>query len=336
MQGRLVGKLEALGFEARENAILSAITFEVVKSSEVEGEQLDELKVRSSVARKLGIEKGGLVESTKEIDSVVEMMLDATQRFDAPLSEDRLFGWHVSLFPTEQSRPGRIKVGEYRSNIMQVVSGAFGREKIHFQAPPPERVKLEMDIFLNWLSSSSKTDPIILAALAHFYFVTIHPFDDGNGRIARAIADMMLARAEGSSFRYYSMSAQIMAARKKYYEVLEKTQKYTGDLNEWVRWFLECLLSAIKASEFALSKVMEKTEFWDRYRNVEINERQRHVLNIMMDGFKGKMQTSKWAKLAKCSTDTALRDITDLMQKDILVKDSAGGRNTAYRIRGTQ
>jgi len=332
LQGKQIGKLEALGFEARESAMLSAITSEVVKSSEVEGELLDELKVRSSVARKLGIDRAGLVESTRDIDGVVEMMLDATQRFGLPLSEDRLLGWRASLFSAGRSGLSRIRTGEYRDEDMQVVSGAFGKETVHFQAPPPERVKTEMDAFLDWLSVPDGADPIVRAALAHFRFVTIHPFGDGNGRIARAISDMMLAQAEKSSLRYYSMSAQIMAERKRYYEILEETQAYTGDLNEWVFWFLECLLRALKASERALAEVMKKTEFWDRFRDVEMNERQRRVLNILLDGFEGKLKTSMWAKLAKCSTDTALRDIEDLVQKNILVKDPSGGRSTSYTI----
>jgi len=333
LQGKQVGKLEALGFEVCENTMLSAITSEVVKSSEVEGEMLDELKVRSSVARKLGIERAGLVESTRDIDGVVEMLLDATQNFNAPLTEDRLFGWHASLFSAGRSGLNRIRIGDYRDDIMQVVSGAFGKERVHFEAPPPERVKPEMDRFLTGLSMQDEHDPILRAAFAHFRFVTIHPFDDGNGRIARAIADMMLARAEKSPLRYYSMSAQIMTERKKYYDVLEETQKYYGDINEWVLWFLQCLLHAVKASELALSEVMKKTGFWDRHRDVEMNERQRRVLNILLDGFEGKMKTSKWAKLAKCSSDTALRDIEDLIRKNILVKEPAGGRSTSYMIK---
>ena len=332
LQGKQAGKLEALGFEVHENTMLSAITSEVVKSSEVEGELLDEQKVRSSVARKLGIERAGLVESTRDIDGVVEMMLDATQRYETPLTEDRLFGWHASLFSAGRSGLNRIRIGEYRDDEMQVVSGAFGKDSIHFQTPPPESVKAEMDRFLKELSAQDEHDPIVRSALAHFRFVTIHPFDDGNGRIARAIADMMLARAEKSPLRYYSMSAQIMTERKKYYDVLEETQKYYGDINEWVLWFLQCLLHAVKTSEIALSEVMKKTEFWDRNRDVVMNERQRRVLNILLDGFEGKLKTSKWAILAKCSTDTALRDIEDLIQKNILIKDPAGGRSTSYSI----
>ena len=332
LQGKQEGKLEALGFEVRENTMLSAITSEVVKTSEVEGEALDEQKVRSSVARKLGIERAGLVESTRDVDGVVEMLLDATQRYDDQLTEDRLFGWHTSLFPSGRGGLKRIKVGEYRDDEMQVVSGAFGKETIHFQAPAPELVRPEMAKFFKCLSSTSNTDPVILAALAHFHFVTIHPFDDGNGRIARAIAEMMLARAENSAFRYYSMSAQIMAERKKYYDVLEETQKYYGDINEWIEWFLECLLRALQASEASLATVMRKAEFWDRCKDVPLNERQRRVLNILLDGFEGKMRTSKWAKLTKCSTDTALRDIEDLIQKKILIKDASGGRSTAYLL----
>jgi Fic family protein len=332
LQGKQVGKLEALGFEVREDAMLNAITSEVVKSSEVEGEILDENKVRSSVARKLGIAKSGLIDSTRDIDYIVEMMLDATQNYNTPLSEARLLGWQASLFPAGRRGIVYVKTGEYRDDIMQVVSGALGKETIHFQAPPPERVKPEMDLFLKWLSSPQIMDPIILAALAHFRFVTIHPFDDGNGRIARAIAEMMLARADASSFRYYSMSAGIMAERKQYYNVLEETQNYSGNINEWIEWFLGCLLRSIQASEEALSKVLRKANFWDRYRDLEINTRQRLILNKLLDGFEGKLQTSKWAKIAKCSNDTALRDIEDLVQKGILIKSFAGGRSTSYDL----
>ena len=332
LQGRQLGRLEALGFEVRENTMLSAITSEVVKSSEVEGELLDEKMVRSSVARKLGIERSGLVESTRDIDSIVEMMLDATQKYYEPLTDDRLFGWHASLFPAGRSGLYRIVVGDYRHSEMQIMSGALGKEKIHFEAPVPDRVKPEIRAFLKWISSPPGLDPVILAALAHFRFVTIHPFDDGNGRIARAITDTMLSRAENSSFRYYSMSAQIMLERKDYYSVLEEVQKYSGDINEWIEWFLGCLLRAVQQSESALSNVMQKTEFWDRHRDTELNARQRRLVNMMLDGFEGKMRTSKWAKIAKCSSDTALRDIDDLLKKGILVKNPSGGRSTSYDL----
>jgi Fic family protein len=336
LHGKQLGRLETLGFDVRENTMLSTITAEVIGSSEVEGERIDALKARSSAARRLGVERAGLVENTREVDGIVDMTLDAVQNFEGSISEELLLGWHAALFPAGRSGLHRILTGEYRKDVMQVASGGMGREKIHFQAPPPERVRPEMDAFFKGLSSESaaksKMDPVILAALAHFRFVTIHPFDDGNGRIARAITERMLARAENSAFRYYSMSAQIMADRKRYYDVLEETQRYAGDINEWILWFLECLLRAIKASEEELSGVMKKTAFWDSCKNIEINERQRCLLNVMLDGFDGKMQSAKWAKIANCSTDTALRDIEDLIRKNILVKENGGGRSTAYQL----
>jgi len=333
LQGRLSGKLEALGFAVREDTMLESITAEVVESSAVEGVELNYRQVRSSMARKLGVETAGMVEPKREIDYIVDMMLDATQRYGEPLTEDRLFGWHASLFPADRSGSGRITVGAYRSDIMQVVSGVMGKEIIHYVAPAPEQVKPQMSVLLKWLNGNVETDAIVKAAIAHFRFVTIHPFDDGNGRIARALTEMMLAKAEDSGFRYYSMSEQIMSDRKSYYDILEDTQSWSGDLTAWVVWFLEHIKKALEASEQRLSTVMEKAAFWDRQKDVAINERQRRMLNKILDGFEGNLKTSKWAKIAKCSHDTALRDIEDLIGKGILKKDVSGGRSTSYLLR---
>lgn len=334
-QGRLLGRLDVLGFDVRQSTLLQSISSEVISSFEIEGAYLDKGKVRSSVAKRLGIEVAGLVESDRETDGIVEMMLDATQNYEASLTETRLFGWHAALFPTGFSTLQRIAVGSYRKYPMQVVSGAIGKERIHFEAVEPGRVKHEMDEFIHWFetpSDTQKLDPILKAGIAHLRFLTVHPFDDGNGRIARALCDMLLARAEKSPLRYYSMSSQIMAERSEYYRILESTQKGEGDLTKWLLWFLDCIMRALADSEAVLSKVLAKAEFWNRYEAVSFNERQRKLINMMLDGFEGKLRTSKWAKITSCSHDTALRDIEDLIRKGILEKDEAGGRSTSYRL----
>lgn len=332
MQGKIIGQMNALGFSAKEETTLTALTLDVVKSSEIEGELLNYDQVRSSIARRLGIHTTGLVPSSRHIEGVVEMMLDATQRHTLSLSEKRLFGWHAALFPTGYSGPYEIEAGRYRTGEMQVVSGAMGKEKVHYEAVKPELVKTEMDKFLDWFNNENRFDPVLKAAIAHFWFIIIHPFDDGNGRIGRAMTDMLLARAEGSGERFYSMSSQILAERKRYYEVLQKVQHSSGDITEWLDWFLHCLKNAMLATESTTQKIMRKAEFWKLHEHTAINERQRLILNKLFDGFEGKLQTSKWAKITKTSTDTALRDIKDLVEKGILQQTDEGGRNANYEL----
>lgn len=335
-QGRLLGKLEGLGFRLREEATLETLTQDVVKSSEIEGEKLPADQVRSSIARRLGIEIAGEDPTNRNVEGVVDMMLDATQRYDLLLTAERLFGWHASLFPTGRSGMHKITVGGWRNDAkgpMQVVSGAMGKEKVHYEAPEAGRLNAEMNAFLEWFNKTTTRDPVLKAAIAHLWFVTIHPFDDGNGRIARAIADMQLARADGSRQRFYSMSAQIQRERNVYYDILEKTQKGNLDITKWLLWFIECLDRAISLSEENLSGVTQKEKFWELHQGVALNERQRKMLNKLMDGFEEKLTSSKWAKIAKCSPDTALRDIQDLIEKGILEKEEGGGRSTSYRMK---
>jgi len=280
----------------------------------------------------LGINTAGLVLSSRHIEGVVEMMLDATQRHTLSLTEERLFGWHAALFPTGYSGPYAIKVGRYRTGEVQVVSGAMGKEKVHYEAVKPELVKREMDKFLDWFNNENRLDPVLKAAIAHFWFIIIHPFDDGNGRIGRALTDMLLACAEGSGERFYSMSGQILSERKRYYEVLQKVQHSSGDITEWLDWFLHCLKNSMLATENTTQKILRKAEFWKLHEHTPINERQRLILNKLFDDFEGKLQTSKWAKIAKTSTDTALRDIKDLVEKGILQQTEEGGRNANYEL----
>jgi Fic family protein len=332
MQGKILWQMNTLGFSAKEEATLTALTLDVVKSSEIEGELLNYDQVRSSIARRLGINTAGLVSSSRHIEGVVEMMLDATQRYSLPLTEKRLFGWHAALFPTGYNGPYSIEVGRYRTGEMQVVSGAMGKEKMHYEAVKPELVKTEMDKFLDWFNNEKSLDPVLKAAIAHFWFIIIHPFDDGNGRIGRAITDMLLARAEGSGERFYSMSRQILAERKIYYEVLQKGQHSSGDITEWIDWFLHCLKNAMLSTESTTQKILHKAEFWKLHEHTPINERQRLILNKLFDNFEGKLQTSKWAKIVKTSNDTALRDIKDLVEKGILKQTDEGGRNANYDL----
>jgi Fic family protein len=337
LQGRLVGQMEALGFKVREEAVLRTLTEDVLKSSEIEGEKLDADQVRSSVARRLGIDIGGLQPADRHVEGVVEMMLDATQHYDRPLTTERLFDWHASLFPTGRSGMHRITVGAWRDDRtapMQVVSGPVGRERVHFEAPAAERLQEEMHRFLEWFKGDATMEPVMKAALAHLWFVTIHPFDDGNGRIARAIADMSLARSERSPQRFYSMSAQIREERGEYYRILEQTQRATMDVTAWMEWFLGCLTRAIERAQAALSGVIEKTRYWEKLRDVPLNERQRLVIGRMLEGFEGKLTTSKWAALTKSSNDTALRDIQQLVERGVLVRNRAGGRSTNYSLAG--
>lgn len=332
-QGRLIGRMETLGFSLRAEAVLETLTEDVLKSSEIEGEMLDREQVRSSIARRLGMDIGALPPADRHVEGVVEMMLDATQLYAAPLTEARLFAWHAALFPTGRSGMSRITVGAWRadhSGPMQVVSGPLGREKVHYQAPVAPRLDAEMRAFLEWYNGDSGMDLVLKAGLAHLWFVTVHPFEDGNGRIARAIADQMLARSEQSPQRFYSMSSQIRQERSVYYEILEKTQKGDLDITKWLDWFLCCLNRAFDGAEATLTMVLKKARFWERYGHFSLNDRQRIILNRLLNGFEGKLNSSKWAKLCKCSQDTALRDIGDLLQRGILQKEPGGGRSTSY------
>lgn len=333
-QGKLLGRMERLGFALQSEATLETLTLDVLKSSEIEGELLDAGQVRSSIARRLGIDIAGMVTADRHVEGVVEMMLDATQHFDQPLTEERLFGWHAALFPTGRSGMHKIVVGAWRDNPphdpMQVVSGAMGKETIHYEAPSAELLPDEMNKFLQWFNETTNTDPVLKAAIAHVWFVTIHPFDDGNGRIARAVADMQLARADETAQRFYSMSAQIRKERNAYYTILEKTQRGNLDITEWLEWFLECLGRALSAPEEILSLIFKKASFWKAHEKTIFNQRQVLMLNKLLDKFDGKLTTSKWAKIARCSHDTALRDINDLVEKKVLIKEESGGRSISY------
>ena len=335
-QGRLLGRMEGLGFRLRAEASLTTLTADVIKSSAIEGAMLDAAQVRSSIARRLGLDFGGQVETSRDVEGVVEMMLDATQKYAEPLTAERLFGWHASLFLTGRSGMRRITVGAWRPAAigpMQVVSGPMGRERVHFEAPSADRLRREVSVFLKWFRTADGVDPVLKAGIAHFWFVTIHPFEDGNGRISRAIADMALARAEGTTERFYSMSTQIEAEKKQYYLNLEQSQKGGTDITSWLEWFLGCLGRAIAGAEEGLAGVLRKAKTWERINHQSpVNERQRTVINRLLDDFEGNLSTSKYAKLAKCSADTALRDITTLLGRNILVQDSGGGRNTSYRL----
>jgi Fic family protein len=334
-QGRLMGRMESLGFPLRAEAMLQTLTEDVIKSSEIEGEILDKEHVRSSIARRLGMDVGALTPVDRNVEGVVEMMLDAAQKFSTSLTAKRLFDWHAALFPTGRSGMTHIRTGTWRDDKtgpIQVVSGPMGKERVHYEAPGAPRLNREMRAFLIWFNAKESTDAVLKAGIAHLWFVTIHPFDDGNGRIARAIADMALARSENSPQRFYSMSAQIRAERKAYYDVLEATQKDDLDITEWLEWFLGCLGRAIDGAEKILAGVLKKARFWENHAGEQFNERQRKILNRLLDGFEGKLTSSKWAVLGKSSQDTASRDIDDLVKRGILVKDVAGGRSTSYSL----
>jgi Fic family protein len=331
-QGRLIGGMESIGFNLREEAILQTLTQDVVKSSEIEGEILDQSLVRSSVARRLGIESAAVNIVDRNVDGVVEMMLDATQRFDQPLTKERLFSWHAALFPTGWSGLSKIRVGAWRASIVQVVSGPMSKEIIHFEAPSAEHVEHEMELFLAWFNNETTLDLVLKAAIAHLWFVTIHPFDDGNGRIGRAIADLMLARSEKSSQRFYSLSAQIQKERKSYYAILEQTQKGELEITPWIKWFFSCLERSIEEALSNLETILDKARFWEILTEIPLNERQKKMINRLLDGFEGKLTSSKWAKITKCSQDTAYRDIQDLINRGILTKNSEGGRSSSYSL----
>jgi Fic family protein len=334
-QGLLTGRIGALGFKLRDEAVLATLTEDVVKSSEIEGERLDKDQVRSSIARRLGMDIGALAPLDRDIEGVVEMMLDATQEYDQPLTKERLFGWHASLFPTGRSGMSKITAGKWREDRdgpMQVVSGTIGRARVHYQAPAAKVVDREMRAFLKWFNATANIDPVLKAAVAHLWFVTIHPFEDGNGRIARAIADMSLARSEKSPQRFYSMSAQIRVERSEYYDILKATQKGDLDITTWLAWFLGCLDGAFNGTDVILGTVLRKARFWQTHAGETFNERQRKLLDRLLDGFEGKLTSSKWATIAKTSQDTASRDIDDLIRRSILVKEPGGGRSTSYLL----
>ena len=332
LQGLVLGQMSTLGFAKKEEFNLATLTLDIVRSSEIEGEKLDYDQVRSSISRRLGLSVAGLDSVSRNVEGVVDMILDATQNHGNPITKNRLLGWHAALFPTRYSGMLKIEVGRYRSGEMQIVSGAMGKEKVHFEAVPANRVEKEMELFLNWLNEEQALDPVIKSAIAHFWFIIIHPFDDGNGRIARAISDFWLARADKSSERFYSMSSQILVERKKYYAILQQVQHSQGDITDWIIWFLECLKTALLESISTLKNLLKKAEFWKIHEATRLNERQRVMINKLFDGFEGKLQSSKWAKMTKCSSDTALRDLKDLIEKGILCQDPKGGRSTHYEL----
>ena len=339
-QGYLLGRMHDLGLDLRDQATLRILTEDVLKTSEIEGETLKLDSVRSSIARKLGVDIGALAPSDRHVDGVVDMVLDATRGHNIPLTTERLFGWHAAMFPTGYSSLTKIRVGQWRDDAqgpMQVVSGPMHRQKVHYEAPPAALLDAEMGNFLNWfsmdnLSVYSQDDPVVKAGLAHLWFVTVHPFEDGNGRIARAVGDMALARAEKSAQRFYSLSAQIQREREEYYDRLEATQKGDLDVTAWLEWFLGCLLRAIQSSNETLAQVLAKARFWQHWAGMPLNDRQIKLLNKLLDGFDGKLTSSKWAAIGKCSQDTALRDITELMERGVLKKSEASGRSTSYEL----
>lgn len=335
-QGKMLGYMDAAGFALKEEALLQTLTLDVTKSSEIEGEILNAEQVRSSIAKRLGISLADSVHSSRQVDGIVEMILDVTQHYDQPLTEDRLYSWHGVLFPTGRSGLYAITVGSWRDDQkgpMQVVSGTIGREKVHFEAPVAGRVPQEMDTFLNWFNKKQDIDPVIKAGIAHLWFVTIHPFEDGNGRITRALTDMLLAQAEQTKLRFYSMSAQIFKERNAYYDILEKTQQEKLDITGWLLWFLNCLDRSMDSTNQVMEKISIRTYFWDVNKKVLLNARQKKVLDMLLDNFFGKLTSAKWAKMTSCSTDTALRDIQDLVAKGILAPETAGGRSTSYQLK---
>jgi len=336
LQGRLMGKMESLGFDLRSEALLETLTLDVLKSTEIEGEILDPAQVRSSVARRLGMEIAGSVESDRNVDGMVDMMMDATKNCRDPLTSERLFDWHAALFPTGRSGMYKITIANWRLDVtgpMQVVSGAMGKEKVHFEAPDSTRIEQEMNQFLGWFNTSNGPDLVLKAAIAHVWFVTIHPFDDANGRLTRALTDMLLALSDSSTQRFYSMSAQIRLERSQYYDILEKTQKGSLDVTDWIIWFLTCMINALKATDLVLSRILVKAAFWQTHSVTVLSERQKKLINKILDGFEGKLTSSKWARIAECSRDTAIREINDLIEKDILQKEEGGGRSTNYELK---
>lgn len=330
--GRLLGKMEGLGFHFHNDASLSILTADAIKSSLIEGEELNKEEVRSSVARHLGMDVAGMVTPSRHVDGVVDMLIDASQHYADPLTKERLCAWQAALFPTGRSGLYSVRTGDWRDGPMQVVSGAMGKERVHFEAPPAARVPEEMDRFLEWFNSYSSMDPVLKSGLAHLWFVTVHPFDDGNGRVARAVGDLQLARADGTPHRFYSMSTQIEKEKNSYYEMLERTQKGSLDVTVWLRWYLECMEAALKASGELLEATLTRARFWSRHAETSFNARQKKMIDALLDDFYGVLNTSKSAKMTKCSTDTALRDIKDLQRKGVLRQNEGGGRSTSYSI----
>lgn len=336
LQGRLMGKMESLGFELKDEALLNTLTLDVLKSAEIEGELLNPEQVRSSIAQRLGIEFAGIAPSDRNVDGMVDMLIDATRNCFEPLTKERLFDWHAALFPMGRSSIFKITVGDWRKDTngkMQVVSGIAGREKVHFQAPDAELLELEMNRFLTWFNDEKELNLVLKAAIAHLWFVTIHPFQDGNGRITRALTDLLLAQSDKSTQRFYSMSAQIRIERNEYYAILENTQKGELNVTAWIKWFLNCLINSLKASDKLLQQVLIKANYWSKNAAINLNERQRKVVNKLLDGFEGKLTSDKWSKLTNCSKDTAIRDINDLITKDLIQKEAAGGRSTSYVLK---
>lgn len=334
-QGLLMGRLADVGMALRDQASLSALTEDVVKTSEIEGETLNVESVRSSIARRLGVDIGALAPVDRHVEGVVEMVIDATANCNALLTRQRLFGWHAALFPTGYSGLAKLNVATWRddaSGPMQVVSGPVSRQRVHFEAPPADRLEAETSRFLDWVNATPNEPPLIKAGLGHLWFVTLHPFDDGNGRIARAIGDLLLARADGSPQRFYSLSAQIQREREAYYDILERTQKRSMDVTAWLVWFLDALHRAVDQAQITLDAVLSKAHFWQRWATMPLNKRQVKLLNKLLDGFEGKLTSSKWAAIAQCSPDTALRDINDLLTRGVLRKTDAGGRSTRYEL----
>jgi Fic family protein len=331
-QGKILGQMQALGFQIQEETMLKALTMDVMKSSEIEGELLNPEQVRSSIARRLGIEIAGAIPSERNVEGIVEMMLDATQNYTIPLTEERLFDWHAALFPTGRSGMHKIKTAAWRDDVMQVTSGPMGKERVHFEAPAASKVPREMSLFLEWIEKEQNLDLVLKAGLAHLWFVTIHPFDDGNGRIARALTDMLLAQADKSPQRFYSMSAQIQAERNEYYDILENTQKGDLDITPWLIWFLDCLIRSMDQTDETIAKTMVRAQFWETHKETLLNARQQKILQLLLDNFYGNLNVSKYAKIVKTSTDTALRDLQDLVKKDI-IEQLGSGRSTSYRLK---
>lgn len=334
-QGLILGRMRSLGFDVRETATLQMLTEEVVQSSAIEGEKLNKESVRSSVARRLGIREAGSTVKDRSVEGVVEMMLDATRYFDKPLTAERLFAWHGALFPTGRSGLQKIETAKWRTDKkgpMQVVSGAYGHQSVHYEAPDAKRLNSEMKAFLKWFNGPQAGDPVLKAGIAHLWFVTVHPFSDGNGRIARAVTDLCLTRSEGNSQRFYSLSAQIQRERDEYYDVLEETQKGNLDITSWLAWFLGCFERALENSMTELAGVFKRATFWSEKKSAQLNDRQRKIVTRLLEGLNGKLTSSKYAKLAKCSQDTATRDINDLIVKKILKRDEGGGRSTSYSL----
>ncbi len=330
-QGRILGQMQGLGFDLQDETMLNALTLDVIKSSEIEGEMLNHEQVRSSLARRLGIDIAGAVHAERNVEGIVDMMLDATQKYNTPLTADRLYNWHGALFPTGRSGLYKIKTAAWRDDVMQVTSGAMGREMVHFEAPAPAKVPSEMHTFLDWFEQEQNLDPVLKASIAHLWFVTIHPFDDGNGRITRAITDLQLARADQSKKRFYSMSAQIQAERNKYYDILERTQKSDLNITDWLAWFLDCLLLSMDQTDETISKTLVRARFWENNRELELNIRQQKIISMLLNDFFGKLQVSKYATITKTSADTALRDLQDLVKKGVLEIEGSG-RGTSYRL----